>query len=181
MSAPIRLAHIVFRTNDLPRMCDWYCAVLDAHVVHADEKIAFLTYDNEHHRIALIATQPFPPKEEGAPRVGFYHVAFTHAGLAELLNTYDQLAARGIRPWRTINHGPTTSFYYRDPDGNDVELQVDRFANALEAQAWMNGPAFAADPIGLLIDPEELRRRFEAGEPFDSLMRRADETPPTGT
>lgn len=176
MTAPIRLAHIVFRTMDLPNMQAWYCAVLDAHVVFANDKIAFLTYDEEHHRIALIASTFLAAKPEAAA-VGFYHAAFTYAGLADLLDTYDRLSAQGILPWRTINHGPTMSFYYRDPDGNDIELQVDRFADALDAQAWMAEEAFAANPIGLLVDPEDLRRRLRAGESFESLMRRADETP----
>lgn len=176
MTAPIRLAHIVFRTKDLPRMQAWYCAVLDAHVVFSDDNIAFLTYDEEHHRIALIAGQSLAARSD-APTVGFYHAAFTYAGLSDLLDTYDRLSARGIVPWRTINHGPTISFYYRDPDGNDIELQVDRFADALEAQTWMAGEAFAANPIGLLVDPQDLRRRLNAGESFESLMRRTDEAP----
>lgn len=174
MTSPIRLAHIVFRTNDLPAMQNWYCKVLDAHVVFGNAHISFITYDEEHHRIALIATEQFAPKPPQAS-VGFYHSAFTFAGLPDLLDTYDRLAAKGIKPWRTINHGPTISFYYADPDGNDVELQVDRFANALEAQEWMTGEAFAHNPIGLEIDPEEIRQRLQAGEAVASIMRRADE------
>jgi catechol-2,3-dioxygenase len=177
MSAPNRLAHIVFRTNNLQGMIDWYCAVLDAHVVFANSKIAFLTYDEEHHRIALIATQPFALKSD-LPSVGFYHAAFTYNELRTLLDNHDRLLAQGVRPWRTMNHGPTMSFYYKDPDGNDIELQVDRFANALDAQQWMTGEAFARDPIGLLVDPADLRRRLDAGESFASIMRRADEAPP---
>jgi hypothetical protein len=40
-----------------------------------------------------------------------------------------------IRPFYSINHGPTTSLYYTDPDGNRVELLVDNFATAGEGQA----------------------------------------------
>jgi catechol-2,3-dioxygenase len=174
MTSPIRLAHIVFRTNDLPAMQNWYCDVLEAHVVFGNAHIAFITYDEEHHRIALIATEPFAPRPSGKT-VGFYHSAFTYKGLRELLDTYDRLIARGIKPWRTINHGPTISFYYADPDGNDVELQVDRFADALDAQQWMMGEAFSKNPIGIEIDPADIRRRLESGEAFDSIMRRADE------
>lgn len=174
MTSPIRLAHIVFRTNDLPAMQKWYCDVLDAHVVFGNAHIAFITYDEEHHRIALIATEPFAPPPL-VKTVGFYHAAFTYAGLHELLDTYDRLLAKGIKPWRTINHGPTMSFYYADPDGNDVELQVDRFADALDAQQWMMGEAFSNNPIGMEIDPADIRRRLESGEAFDSIMRRADE------
>lgn len=174
MTAPVRLAHVVFRTNDLPAMQDWYCKVLTAHVVFGNEHLSFLTYDEEHHRIALIGIHPYEPKPE-ATTVGFYHSAFTFAGLNDLLATYDRLRKEGITPWRTINHGPTISFYYADPDGNDVELQVDRFADALDAQAWMKGEAFARNPIGIEIDPEEIRGRLLANEPVASIMTRSDE------
>jgi len=33
-----------------------------------------------------------------------------------------------------VNHRPTTSMYYRDPDGNRVELQIDNFPTAKEGQ-----------------------------------------------
>ena len=34
----------------------------------------------------------------------------------------------GIQPHVPVQHGPTTSLYYRDPDGNMVELQIDNMA-----------------------------------------------------
>ena len=55
MATPPRLAHCVFRTNQLPQMVDWYCKLLGARINHGTEKIAFLTNDAEHHRIALVA------------------------------------------------------------------------------------------------------------------------------
>ena len=174
MISPIRLAHIVFRTRDMPRMVDWYCKVLGAHVVNGNDSITFLTYDDEHHRIALIASPDFAPRSEGHS-VGFYHAAFTYARLDDLMQTYDRLKAEGILPRRTINHGPTTSFYYVDPDGNDIELQVDRFENALDAQEWMKGEAFTKNPIGIELEVEDLRRRIESGESFESIMTRPDE------
>ena len=174
MSSPARMAHIVFRTNDLPAMQRWYCTVLDAHVVFGNDRIAFLTYDEEHHRVALIAIEPYaarPPVDT----VGFYHAAFTYDRLDDLIGNYDRLRAAGITPRRTINHGPTISFYYTDPDGNDVELQVDRFADAHDAQAWMMGEAFSKNPIGIDLDPEDIRRRLAAGESVAAIMTRDDE------
>lgn len=171
---PIRLAHIVFFTADLQRMINWYCTVFGAEVVNGNDSIAFLTYDEEHHRIALISRPDLAPRPAG-PTVGFYHSAFTYAGLPELLQTHDRLRDEGIVPHRAINHGPTMSLYYKDPDGNDVEMQVDRFENARDAQEWMKGETFTANPIGVNIDIEDLRRRVAAGEAFASIMRRQDE------
>lgn len=174
MTAPVKLAHVVFRTNQLQDMINWYCDVLSAHVVFGNDRIAFLTYDDEHHRIALIATQKFEEKPEGL-RVGFYHSAFTFTGLSELFENYSRLKSKGILPWRSINHGPTVSQYYRDPDGNDVELQVDRFEDAEMATTWMKGEAFSNNPIGIEFDPDDMIRALASGTPDADLMKRPDE------
>ena len=129
MVSPVKLAHIVFRTNQLQKMLDWYCQVLEARPNFSDPKIAFISYDDEHHRVAFVAIEPYAEKPKGL-HVGFYHVAFTYSNLGNLLGNYERLKALGITPWRPILHGPTASMYYKDPDGNDVELQVDAFADA---------------------------------------------------
>jgi catechol-2,3-dioxygenase len=174
MVAPNKLAHIVFRTNQLEQMTQWYCNVLEARTCFGSDKIAFLTYDDEHHRIALVAAQPYAQKAP-SPSVGFYHSAFAYDDLGQLLDIYDRLKADGVLPWRLINHGLTISLYYRDPDGNDVELQVDRFDTSEEATRWMQGEAFARNPIGIELDPELLRADYRSGKPKADIMRRPDE------
>jgi hypothetical protein len=46
----------------------------------------------------------------------------------------------------------TLSLYYRDPDGNGLEFQID-LMRADDANEFMSGPAFAANPIGEPFDP----------------------------
>ncbi len=50
---PVQLAHIVRRTSRFEPMLKWYQTVLGAKVVHSDGVLAFLSYDAEHHRIAI--------------------------------------------------------------------------------------------------------------------------------
>ncbi len=173
MVAPAKFAHVVFRTNQIDTMVGWYCTFLEAHVAYRDAGIAFLTYDDEHHRIALIGNETYAPKPEGKT-VGFYHAAFGFRNLGDLLGNYERLKALSVLPYRPINHGPTVSMYYRDPDGNELEMQVDSFPDAARANAWMQSEAFARDPIGILFDPEEMIRRYRAGVPELELLRRPD-------
>jgi catechol-2,3-dioxygenase len=56
-------------------------------------------------------------------RPGLEHIAATYGSLGELLATYRRLATHRIEPYWSINHGPTISLYYKDPDGNRLELQ----------------------------------------------------------
>jgi catechol-2,3-dioxygenase len=103
---------------------------------------------------------------------GLHHVAFTFESMGELLDNYVHLKERGIRPFFCVNHGPTTSMYYRDPDGNRVELQIDNFATAEEGQAWMHSPAFDKNPVGVEYDPDELVKKFKAGVSVAELVQR---------
>ena len=176
---PSKLAHLVFQTNRIDAMRDWYCAVLGGRVVYEDARLSFVTYDDEHHRVAFLDFGPLAPRDpntelmvKGTETPGLHHVAFTFESMASFLDNYVRLRDRGIRPFFCVNHGPTTSMYYRDPDGNRVELQIDNFATAAEGEAWMHSPAFAANPVGVEYDPDQLVKRFEAGEPVGELVKR---------
>ena len=60
---PSKLAHLVFQTNRLPAMRDWYCAVLDGHVIYENPQLCFVTYDDEHHRVAFIDFGPLATRD----------------------------------------------------------------------------------------------------------------------
>jgi len=177
---PAKLAHVVFQTNRMEAMRDWYCQVLDGRVVYENANLSFVTYDDEHHRVAFIDFGPLAPRTvdggdlryRATDQPGLHHVAFTFGSMGELLDNYERLAARGIRPFRSINHGPTTSMYYADPDGNRVEMQIDNFATAEEGQAWMRSRAFDKNPIGVEFEPDALVARFRSGVPVAELVVR---------
>jgi catechol-2,3-dioxygenase len=168
--APSKLAHFVRKTSRREEMSLWYQTVLEAEVILENENFSFLTYDEEHHRVAILAMpglEPPPPNAAGTD-----HIAFTYTNLADLLFTYQRLKKTEIEPYWCINHGPTTSFYYRDPDGNAVELQIDNFNSAQETAEWMASGEFNKNPVGIVFDPDELIERFESGVPVSELTRR---------
>ena len=68
-----------------------------------------------------------------------------------------------------IHHGGTLSAYYRDPDGNQVELQVDALTME-DTDTFMRSEVFAANPIGIPVDFEDLVARYEAGESEESIL-----------
>lgn len=176
MVAPSKFAHVVYNTHRYEEMIDWYGRVFEARVQHRDDRLAFLTYDDEHHRFAFLNLGP--PKAGATQRdpmaVGVNHLAYTWRDVGELVDTYRRLKSCGIEPWRPVRHGMTLSIYYRDPDGNGLEFQVDLMAPE-EANAFMAGEAFAKNPIGEPFDPEELAARYDAGKPVDDLIFRSDQ------
>ena len=182
MVAPSKFAHVVYQTHRFEEMIDWYTRVFEARVQHRDERLAFLTYDDEHHRFAFVNMGP-APSDAALKRpnnaAGVNHLAYTWNGLDELVDTYKRLKSQGVKPWRPIRHGLTLSLYYQDPDSNGLEFQID----LMESQAandFMKGAAFAKNPIGEPFDPDELAARVDAGKPVDDLIFRSDQAESKG-
>lgn len=167
--APAKLAHVVFRTGRYTKMINWYKTVLEAEPMYANDFITFLTYDDEHHRVAIAKAPALLPKLR--TQSGVDHIAFTYATLADLLATYQRIKALGICPYWCINHGGTTSLYYQDPDHNHVELQIDNFTSPEQINAFLDGPEFTQNPIGEDFDADEMVARFDAGVPPGELIK----------
>lgn len=167
--SPRLFAHVVFATAQYDKMIAWYCDVLNARVVAGGPVLSFLSYDEEHHRLAFINRPKLQPRD--GKQSGVDHVAYSLSDLGELLNTYARLKKKGILPVWPINHGLTTSLYYQDPDGNRVEMQVDNFETAKELQEWFTRPNFASNPVGVEFDPEELVALYESGASHSELIR----------
>lgn len=55
-----------------------------------------------------------------------------------------------------MDHGPSTSLYYRDPDQNAVEIAASNFATQEAFQACMASDAYSRNPAGKVIDPLSL-------------------------
>ena len=176
--SPRKLAHVVLRTkSNFDAMVKWYCFVLGARIVFNAGHLIFLSYDNEHHRIAIAAGGDLAERPRRA--VGLDHIAFTYDDIDSLLTTFARLKEAGILPYCSVNHGPTTSLYYHDPDQNRIELQVDNFADMTEATTLMQ-EQFSINPIGAEFDPDELLARLRAGvDPAELIRPTRNPSPPT--
>jgi len=177
MVKPIKFAHVVYQTRRFDEMIAWYRDVFEAEVVHQNPALAFLTYDDEHHRFAFANLELLNP--DGGDRraeVGVNHVAYTYASAGELLETYVRLKAKGIEPYWPVHHGTTLSLYYQDPDGNRMEFQVD-VGTVAEATAYMSTERFTANPVGVTYDPEMLLAKYRAGADHDTLIVMPDGPP----
>jgi catechol-2,3-dioxygenase len=145
-------------------MIDYYRTLVGAEVVFQDQVGAWLSNDGANHRVALLAFPNFVDDAEKDTRTGMHHSAFEYAGFDELMSTYVRLRGEGITPAICLDHGMTFSYYYADPDGNNVELQVDNFGDWAKSTEWMRtSPEFKANPIGQFLDPEQVIADHQAG------------------
>lgn len=170
--SPSSLAHVVLRTANFQAMIDFWMTFLGAVITHKNDSLAFLRYDDEHHRIAIITMPTTLPR--AGNKAGLHHVAFSYDNLTGLVQSYKQRKEYGILPTWCVNHGPTTSIYYQDPDGNMIETQVDNFDSLEEANEFMSGGLFAENPIGTDFDPEELIQKMDRGVDESELKKRIE-------
>jgi catechol 2,3-dioxygenase-like lactoylglutathione lyase family enzyme len=180
MAKPSKLAHVVYMTRRYEEMLTWYQAVFEARVQYENPAFAFLTYDDEHHRFAfanMSVLNPDGTDTEATSKVGVNHVGYTFANAGELLENYDRLKQIGITPYWEVHHGVTLSMYYRDPDGNRMEFQVDCFANAEQAHDFMHSERFAASPAGVDIEADALLAQYRGGASVESLLAMPDGAP----
>lgn len=180
LTRPLQLAHVVYRTRRFEQMVHWYQTMFGAHVISENPVMAFLTFDDEHHRFAMInldAVRPDAVEPDRRGLVGVDHVAYSYQSLTDLLQNYGELKAAGIEPYWCVHHGLTVSMYYADPDGNQMEFQVDVYPTAEELQAYISGPKFGVNPIGVEYDPVEWLARLRAGTPVSELLVRESDEP----
>jgi len=170
--APARLHHVNLKANKFEEMRDFYSLLLGAHAVAEVGTYGWYTYDVANHRIALMHEPSFTSRVPGS--AGMHHVAFEYDSLDDLMHTYLRLKQVDVLPALAMDHGMTTSFYYRDPDGNYVELQVDNFGlDPGESTAFMHTAPFLANPIGVPINPESYIVAWQNGAILSELHPRS--------
>ncbi|KAF2160002.1 hypothetical protein M409DRAFT_70720 [Zasmidium cellare ATCC 36951] len=153
--SPFKLSHVVLHTANFAVMRDFYKIFLGGRATFENDQVSFQTYDEEDHRIGIISAPP-----------GASHAK---AGLAM---AYLQRKNNGIEPVWCVNHGPTTSITYSDPDGNLLETQVENFDSVKESLAFLETDEFERNPIGVKFQPKDLVQRLLTGESHASIKKR---------
>jgi catechol-2,3-dioxygenase len=166
--------HLNLKTTRLQEMIDFYSTLVGAEVIHQDAVGAWLSNDQANHRIALLAFPTFSDDPDKETHTGLHHSAFEYGGFEELNANYLRLKVAGIEPDFCIDHGMTFSYYYADPDGNRVELQVDNFGDWSASTEWMRtSDEFKANPIGQFVDPERVAADHAEGVEFAEIHAKA--------
>src|SRR5262249_40910300 len=166
----LRIAEVVLQTARWQEMKDWYSAFLGVEPYFETDTMCFRRVSNAHNQLFVLFHFP-ELQDRPQPATGLNHVQFKCNTLAEALDRYERLKAVGIVPARAFNHGPGTSFYYRGPDGNTMEISGPNFATEAEYRAYMQTDSFRRNPRGLAIDPDEFVAQFRSGMPQAELVR----------
>ena len=166
--------HVNLKTTRLQEMIDFYRTLVGAEVIFQDQVGAWLSNDGANHRVALLAFPNFVEDPDKDTRTGMHHSAFEYASFEDLNESYLRLRDSGITPALCLDHGMTLSYYYADPDGNNVELQVDCFGDWKKSTEWMRtSDEFKANPIGVFVDPARIAADHAAGTSFEEIHAKA--------
>lgn len=168
----MRISEIVLRTARYQELKDWYQAVLGVDPYLDTDRFCFrrLHSDYPFTQLLVIFHRPELAKETRSG-AGLDHMQFRCDSLPDLLGRYERLKRLGITPHRTMNHGPGTSLYYRDPDGNVVELSAVNFETEAEYLAYVDSETFRSNISGVAIDPDEFVVKLRNGVSPRELVR----------
>jgi catechol 2,3-dioxygenase-like lactoylglutathione lyase family enzyme len=73
---PRKFVHVVYRTRRFEQMLAWYQVVFDARIQYQNPALAFLTYDDEHHRFAFANLEVLQPGGAGNDQRGMIGVEY---------------------------------------------------------------------------------------------------------
>jgi catechol 2,3-dioxygenase len=120
-----RIGHAHLYVRNLDRSIGFYTRIFGLGLTERiGDAMAFLSASAQHHDLALQALgETARPQAPGS--VGLYHVAFELPTVAALDAALTRLDEEGV-PWQAVDHGISWAVYFDDPDGNGLELYVDR-------------------------------------------------------
>jgi catechol 2,3-dioxygenase-like lactoylglutathione lyase family enzyme len=155
MSAPasLRFSHVGLFCTDLEPLVEFYTlhmgfVITDrGHLPGAE--LCFLSRDPaEHHQLVLLTGRP-----EGLANRIVNQISFRVDSLAELKAFYLGLPLELVSDIDPVNHGISWSLYFRDPDGNRLEVFTD-------TDWYIHQPI--KQPVDLTRDEESLRAETRA-------------------
>jgi catechol-2,3-dioxygenase len=124
--AKVSFSHIGLFVTDLDRMVDFYTRIIGLTVSDREKRadgseIVFMTSDpREHHQVVFASGRPDDLKFSMIQQI-----SFRMPTLSALRKMYDTLQQQKIEELGPVTHGNAISCYFRDPEGNRLEVFID--------------------------------------------------------
>jgi catechol 2,3-dioxygenase-like lactoylglutathione lyase family enzyme len=177
----LRLSEVVLRTTIYDQLCGFYSLLLAqppsvemTPPPSADpddaSRICFFDFYFDPPYTQRIAIFECKDIGSGPTSRGLHHFQLRTPTIEALVDLYSTLKNSGHLPTEAANHGPGTSFYYHDPDGNKIELSSLNFSSREEMQKLMATDGFKSNPEGFPLDPERLIASRRSGRDLREMI-----------
>jgi catechol 2,3-dioxygenase len=143
---PKHLGHVNLYVRSAERSMQWYEEILGLHVYDFRPGwAAFMSADLEKsHEVALMQVGDDAPLQQKG-QVGLNHLAWMMESLDDLKAMYSRLKEKGVKIDNIVDHGLSIGIYFRDPDGNGLEVSYE-----LPREQWRRQErVFQPDVVGL--------------------------------
>ena len=141
------IGHVHLTVSRLETMAQFYGTVLGFHEAQRDgARTVFLSATGGHpfHIGLTEAEDPTPPPSRAA---GLYHLAVLLPSRRDLARLLRRVVRHGVRIDGAADHSASEAIYFRDPEGNGIEIYADR-----DRSRWI----VRGDEIVLTSDPLDL-------------------------
>ncbi len=164
----ISWSHAVIRVRDIDAVVKFYCDVLEFEIADrgylgpgdTGPEIAFLSgSSSDHHQIAFASIRG--PEEA----TSLEHLAFRVGSIAEVKAMIERVSAdERVGDGLPLTHGNALSVYFKDPEGNGIEIFCDTPWHVKQPQAQGWDPSMSDDEV--LTD---LESRFRDAPEFSPM------------
>ena len=143
----LRFSHMGMSVHDQPMMEKFYTELLGFTVTDRGDlpgpdgkpvALVFMSRDPaEHHQIVLAAGRPAQIAHNPINQI-----SLRTDDLSSLLTLYRRFRDAGVDELRPVTHGNAVSIYFRDPEGNRLEVYIDT-------------PWYVSQPMRVPVDMEQ--------------------------
>ncbi|SFK04154.1 catechol 2,3-dioxygenase [Halobacillus dabanensis] len=152
--------HVNIKVQNLERSLQYYQEVIGLNIVERTTNGAKLTADGKTCILSIEQPEDAIPKKSRT--TGLYHFALLVPRRSDLANIVNHFIQKGIRIGSS-DHLVSEALYLNDPDGNGIEIYVDRDPSEWE---WKNNEvAMTVDPLNFT----DLLKTADSTEPWDGL------------
>ncbi|MCM2562675.1 VOC family protein [Lutimaribacter sp. EGI FJ00015] len=122
-----RIGHVHLKVANLDRAIAFYSDVMGFELQQRyGSQAAFLSAGGYHHHIGLNTWESHGGTPPAPHHTGLYHVAFLYPDRPALADALARVVKAGIEIDGAADHGVSEAIYFRDPDGNGIEIYRDR-------------------------------------------------------